>query len=83
MRVELQPHGVSVSLVDPGYVQTAILEKALTSAAPFRQVGDAIYSMCICVPVHVFVCHFVCVSVPVHVVVSVPVHVFVSATSFV
>lgn len=37
LRVELVGHGVSVSLVDPAYVQTAIGSKGLTEDAPFRQ----------------------------------------------
>lgn len=47
MRLELQPHGVAVALVEPGYVQTAIGEKGLSADQPFRRATPeqiAVYS---------------------------------------
>jgi len=36
MRCELAPLGVSVSLIEPGYVMTNIMEKSITAEAPHR-----------------------------------------------
>lgn len=41
LRVELGAHGVSVSIIEPGFVQTAINEKSFSADAPFRSVTPA------------------------------------------